>query len=213
MTTNALILYVVDDDEDVRKSLLYLLGSRGHQVQVFASGEDFLARADLNRAGCAILDLRMESATGSGLHGLEVFKALRERGSPLAVLFLSGHGSIAHAVEATRFGAVDWLEKPCADTQLLDKVQLALRTAQARAERLPVLRALEQRWDSLTAREKEVANILRQGSANKEIARELQCEVRTVESHRARIFDKMAVTNPTELDRSLRSLEAGWAAD
>jgi FixJ family two-component response regulator len=210
---NHLILYVVDDDEDVRKSLLYLLGSRGHQVQVFASAESFLAQADLNRAGCAILDLRMESATGNGMHGLEVFKALRERNSPLAVLFLSGHGSIANAVEATRLGAVDWLEKPCSDTQLLDKVGLALRTAEARAQRLPLLRALEQRWATLTTREKEVAHILRQGSANKEIARELQCEVRTVESHRARIFEKMAVANPTELDRTLRVLEAGWGGD
>jgi DNA-binding response OmpR family regulator len=118
-------LCVVDDDEAVRRSLGLLLLSRGYAVQTFASGEAFLASADLQRAGCVVLDLRME-----GMSGLQVFDALRAQDSPLVVLFLSGHGDIPMAVEAVQNGAFGWLEKPCNDERLLESIAKALQQAQ-----------------------------------------------------------------------------------
>jgi FixJ family two-component response regulator len=195
-----LILYVVDDDEAVRKSLTYLLASRGYQVQLFDSGESFLARADVSRAGCVILDLRMDP----GMSGLQVFETLHTRKSPLITLFLSAHGDISMAVEATKKGAFGWLEKPCADAKLLDSIALVLAEAATVADKLPAKREAEERWNSLTPRQRDVANIVRHGKANKEIARALNIDVRTVETHRAKVFEKVEASNPTELGRYLR---------
>jgi FixJ family two-component response regulator len=192
---------VVDDDEAVRNSLGMLLLSRGHAVQTFDSGESFLASGQLQSFGCVLLDLRM-----TGVSGLQVFDELRERDSPLVVLFLSGHGDISMAVDAVQSGAFGWLEKPCTDERLLYKLNAALlRAAQigaadrARGE----AQAL---WDKLTQREREVARRVAQGLSNKEIARQLTpaCEARTVEAHRAKVYAKLGASSPIELDRLLR---------
>ncbi|MDY7578274.1 response regulator [Herbaspirillum sp. RTI4] len=204
--TNNLILYVVDDDEAVRKGLVYLLASRSYQVQLFESGEAFLASADLERCGCVILDLRMV-----GISGLQVFDALRQRNSPLVVLFLSGHGDIGMAVEATKKGAFGWLVKPCDDVTLLDHVAQALQAAAEVAARLPLTRAAQARWQTLTPKEKEVASLVREGPHNKDIALALQSAVRTVEAHRAKVYAKLDVSNPTELDRFMRDHHLGTA--
>jgi two-component system, LuxR family, response regulator TtrR len=194
-------LYVVDDDEAVRRSLGLLLLSRGHAVQTFGSGEDFLAAAQLQRPGCVILDLRM-----GGLSGLQVFDALRERASPLVVLFLSGHGDIPNAVEAVQNGAFGWLEKPCSDDQLLEKIDKALALAQALAGKHQAASSAMDRWQRLTPREKQVAVLVAEGMANKVIARELvpPCGHRAVETHRAHIFAKLEVANSHELYRLIR---------
>jgi FixJ family two-component response regulator len=199
MNTKNLILYVVDDDEGVRKSLTYLLASRGYQVQLFDSGESFLAKADIMRGGCVILDLRMD-----GISGLQVFEAIRQRASPLVVLFLSGHGDISIAVEATKNGAFGWLEKPCDETRLLNTVAQALEQAQTVAAKIPMQREAHNRWCNLTPREQQVAHLLRNGKSNKEIARDIHCEVRTVETHRAKVYAKLDQSTPIELDRYLR---------
>ena len=193
-------LCIVDDDEAVRRSLGLLLLSRGYAVQTFASGEDFLAGADLQRAGCAILDLRMD-----GMSGLQVFDALRAQDSPLVVLFLSGHGDIPMAVEAVQNGAFGWLEKPCNDERLLDSIAKALAQAADVAVRRQARQAAQALWDKLTPREMQVARLVAEGKPNKQIAAELApIEQRTVETHRAHAFAKLGLQNSHQLDRFLR---------
>jgi FixJ family two-component response regulator len=193
-------LCIVDDDEAVRRSLGLLLLSRGYAVQTFASGEDFLAGADLQRAGCAILDLRM-----NGMSGLQVFDALRAQDSPLVVLFLSGHGDIPMAVEAVQNGAFGWLEKPCNDERLLDSIARALQQAGEVAVRRQARQAAQALWAKLTPREMQVARLVAEGLPNKRIALELApLELRTVETHRAHVFAKLGLSNSHELDRFLR---------
>jgi FixJ family two-component response regulator len=193
-------LCVVDDDEAVRRSLGLLLLSRGYAVQTFASGEAFLASADLQRAGCVVLDLRME-----GMSGLQVFDALRAQDSPLVVLFLSGHGDIPMAVEAVQNGAFGWLEKPCNDERLLESIAKALQQAQDIAVRRQARQAAQLLWAKLTPREMQVARLVAEGKPNKKIALELApLELRTVETHRAHVFAKLGLSNSHELDRFLR---------
>jgi FixJ family two-component response regulator len=198
MNPSAMKLHVVDDDEAVRRSLGLLLLSRGHAVQTFASGEDFLANADLQRSGCVILDLRM-----GGLSGLEVFETLRQRASPLVVLFLSGHGDIPNAVQAVQNGAFGWLEKPCHDDRLLEMIDQALARARSLASRRRAAHGAKELWQRLTAREKQVAPLVAEGLPNKVIARDLvpPCGHRAVETHRAHIFAKLEVANSHELHR------------
>ena len=193
-------LCVVDDDEAVRRSLGLLLLSRGYAVQTFASGEAFLASADIQRAGCVVLDLRME-----GMSGLQVFDALRAQDSPLVVLFLSGHGDIPMAVEAVQNGAFGWLEKPCNDERLLESIAKALQQAQDIAVRRQARQAAQLLWAKLTPREMQVARLVAEGKPNKKIALELApLELRTVETHRAHVFAKLGLSNSHELDRFLR---------
>ncbi|MFM2050642.1 MAG: hypothetical protein RL682_1133, partial [Pseudomonadota bacterium] len=112
-------IYVVDDDNAVRRSIGNLLLSRHYAVQTFASGEAFLSQAQLQNSGVVVLDLRLENNLGQGMSGLEVFEVLRAQHSPMAVLFLSGHGDIPTAVQAVKNGALAWLEKPCNDESLI----------------------------------------------------------------------------------------------
>lgn len=187
-----LTLYVVDDDEALRRSLLLLLFSQGLAVQAFESGEAFLEAVDMRQPGCVILDLRM-----GGMSGLEVFDRLLAAHSPMVTLFLSAHGDIPTALEAVRRGAYDWVEKP--DTQqLLDKLPDATALARARAQAL-------RKWAELTPREREVAKLVGLGQPNKEIARMLvpPCSHRSVETHRANIFNKLKCANDNELGRWL----------
>ena len=201
MSTANLNLYVVDDDEAVRRSLGMLLLSRGHAVQTFESGEAFLASAKLQDGGCVILDLRM-----AGMSGLQVFDELCLRACPLVVLFLSGNGDISTAVDAIQRGAFGWLEKPCSEDIFLEKVALAL----ARAAVVKTTTGARQKalalWNRLTEREQEVTRHVANGDSNKEIARTLlpPCEPRTVETHRAKAYAKLGLTTPTELDRLIR---------
>jgi len=187
-----LTLYVVDDDEALRRSLLLLLFSQGLAVQAFESGEAFLDAVDMRQPGCVILDLRL-----GGMSGLAVFERLRAAHSPLVTMFLSGHGDIPTALEAVRQGAWDWVEKP--DTgRLLDKLPAAIDEARARANALRL-------WAELTPREREVARLVGLGQPNKEIARLLvpPCGPRSVETHRANIFSKLQCANDNELGRWL----------
>lgn len=183
-------VFVVDDDEAVRRSLLMLLFPQGLAVQGFASGEEFLAQVNPMQPGCVILDMRL-----SGMSGLQVFEQLRDTHSVQVVLFLSGHGDIPTALDAVKRGAFDWVVKP--DTQhLLDKLPLALAEASDRAE-------AKARWETLTPREREVARWVALGWSNKAIARALvpECSPRSVETHRANLFSKLSLANDNELGR------------
>lgn len=190
-------VFVVDDDEAVRRSLLMLLFPQGLAVRGFASGEDFLASVDPQQAACVILDLRMR-----GVSGLQVFERLRELRSPQVVLFLSGHGDISTALDAVKRGAFDWVVKP--DTELLlSKLPRALSEATDRAQ----AQAL---WTGLTPREREVARWVALGRSNKAIARALvpECSPRSVETHRANLFAKLAMANDNELGRWMERFAA-----
>ena len=202
MNPTHLNVYVVDDDEAVRRSVVTWLFMRGHRVQAFASGESFLAGAELDKGGCVILDRLMD-----GMSGLDVFHQLRQRRSPLVVLFLSGHGDIPAAWDAAQNGAFLWLPKPCDENLLLDAIDGAL----AKAAEVTVLhrarRAACVLWDTLTTREGEVARLVATGLQNREIGRELGIDVRTVEHHRARVFAKLGLNNASALDRFIRDNE------
>lgn len=190
-------VYVVDDDEAVRRSLVMLLFPQGLAVQGFERGEDFLAAVDLQQPGCVILDLRL-----GGLSGLQVFEALRAARSPQVVLFLSGHGDIPTALAAVKQGAFDWVVKP--DTgELLAKLPPALAEAAERAQ-------ARTRWVALTPREREVARWVALGWSNKAIARALvpECSPRSVETHRANLFAKLDMANDNALGRWLGRFEA-----
>jgi FixJ family two-component response regulator len=202
MNPTDLVVYVVDNDEAVRKSILYLLAAKGYQVKAFASGEDFLATAPLQRGGCAVLDLRL-----SGMSGLQVFDTLRVCHSPLVTVFLSGHGDISLAVDATKKGAFGWLEKPCKDSLLRDTVELAMQEARRAYGTFVQRLGHVAQWQTLTPREQQVARQIRTGAANKLIARVLEIDVRTVETHRAKVYSKLGVNNPTELDNFMRSAD------
>lgn len=202
MNNFQLSLYIVDDNEAVRQSLGLLMLSRGYVVQTFESGEDFLASVNEQHNGCVILDLRL-----GGMSGLEVLDILRSRRSNLVILFLSGHGDIPAAVKAVQNGAFGWLEKPCSDEVLLEKVQQAYAQAELISIQKAALMDTEILWQKLTPREKEVALLVAEGKTSKIIARELKTiDPRTVESHRARVFSKLGVSNSNELDRFLRQI-------
>jgi two-component system, LuxR family, response regulator TtrR len=200
MNTAPLKLYVVDDDEAVRRSLGMLLLSRGYAVQLFDSGESFLTSNYEHHEGCLILDLRLE-----GMSGLELLDTLRSRNSSLVIIFLSAHGDIPAALEAMQNGAYGWLEKPCSDEILLEKVQQALAHATSLEQKKIAAQNAQMLWGKLTPREKEIARLVADGKSSKVIARELTAiEPRTVETHRAHAYSKLGFSNSNELDRFLR---------
>ena len=204
MNPKNLNLYIVDNDEPVRRSFGSLFVARlpDCSVKTFASGEAFLEGANLDGSGVVLLDLRMEP----GMSGLEVFAALKERGSPLVVVFLSGHGTLPVAVRAIQEGAVTWLEKPCKDEHLMEAVEQAkARAAGIAAARRDRHQAL-QRWAKVTPREKQVAPLVAQGMSSKVAAQLLTQQApakpinwRTVDNYRASIFDKLELANSNEL--------------
>lgn len=192
MKESAFTLYVIDDDEALRRSMAMLLFSQGLAVRCFESGESFLVAVPPTQPGVVILDLRL-----GGLSGLEVLEQLHQQRSPLVTLFLSGHGDIPTALEAMRQGAFDWVVKPDTE-QLLTKLPAAMSEAR---ERQAALR----QWQELTPRERAVARQVGLGQPNKEIARLLvpPCSPRSVETHRASLFAKLGLPNDNELGRWL----------
>jgi two-component system response regulator FixJ len=194
--TETPVVYVVDDDPDIRKSLALLLSSVSIDVHTFPSCDEFLAALpDINgRATCLLLDVRMP-----GMSGMALLERLREQELPLPVIMLTGHGDIEMAVRAMKLGAADFLTKPFSGQLLLDRVQEVLR----RGQQAPILSiSLEEahaRWDALTPREKEVFDRICAGASNKVIAADFGISIRTVESHRARIMEKMKVRSLVDL--------------
>jgi two-component system response regulator DctR len=192
------IAYLVDDDEAIRDALTWLLRSRGISARAWDSAEAFLADYQADMAGCLVLDLRMRAMTG-----LELFDRLLALGCRLPVIFLTGHGDVPQAVQALKRGAFDFLEKPFDDNELADRVIEALALDARRRARGQQSGAVQERLDRLTAREKEVMHGILAGKLNKVIADELGIAMRTVEVHRAHLFEKMGVKSAVELARLL----------
>lgn len=196
------MLHIVDDEEAIRDSLAWLAQSRNIAAAAYASGEAFLSTLDPARefdaeGECVLLDVRMPQISGVAL-----FDALDARGLTrrLPVIFLTGHGDVPMAVDALKRGAFDFFEKPFNDNKLMDRVQQALASSQQAG----AAAAVDARLASLSAREREVLALILDGKMNKVIADELGISMRTVEVHRAHIFDKMHVKTAVELARLLK---------
>lgn len=187
-------VFLVDDDDAYRRSLRFLLESSGYPVRDFGSAEAFLEEYRAEMPGCLLLDLRMP-----GLSGIELQERLRHEGVELPIIFITGHGDVPVSVQAMKAGALDFLEKPFDDAQLVERIREALELdARRRAERRERSRIAE-RLGRLTRRETEVLALLVQGFSNKEIAERLEVSHRTVEVHRARIMHKMEAGSLAEL--------------
>lgn len=187
-------VYLVDDDADVLRSLELLVRSVGLPAQTFASARDFLAACPEDGSGCLVSDIRMP-----GMSGLDLQQALRERGNPIPVIFITGHGDVSMAVRAMRAGALDFIEKPFRDQDLLDRINQALTLSAERHAERSACAALKAAFATLTPREREVMERIVQGQANKVIAIELGLSERTVELHRARVMSKTGAHSLAEL--------------
>jgi len=198
-------VFVVDDDGAVRDALRFLLRSAALTVETFTSAMEFLQSYRDDRPGCLVLDIRMPSMTG-----LELQEKLIERRSILPIIFITGHGDVPMAVEAMQAGALDFIQKPFSDEDLLARIHQALaKDAKTRAS-LSELAAIRARLASLTPREREVMNLVVGGKANKVIAGDLDLSQRTVEIHRARVMEKMDASSLAHLVRMV--LEIGELA-
>ena len=190
------IVFVVDDDRAMRDSLRWLLESIGLTVRTYATAAEFLREHQPSQPGCLVLDVRMP-----GMSGLDLQAELVRRGAELPTIVVTGHAEVAMAVRAVKAGAIDFIEKPFSDQLLLDRVRQALeidrQSREVRARREEARRRLA----SLSAREREVLELVAAGKANKEVAAALGLATKTVEVHRAHVMSKMAVDSLAELIR------------
>jgi two-component system, LuxR family, response regulator FixJ len=187
-------VYIVDDDDGMRRALGILMTTVGYQPAAFAGPREFLAKYDPSQPGCLVLDVRMPE-----MSGLEVQQHLNRNGSMLPVILVSGHGDIPMAVQAMKDGAFDFLQKPFRDQELLDRINAALKVDAENRANVDRLADLKQRADSLTPREREVMALVVDGKANKVIAIDLGLSERTVEIHRANVMEKMGARSVAHL--------------
>jgi len=185
MPSEPAIVHVIDDDEALRESLAFLLRTADIETKSYASAAAFLDALPLQGLTCIITDVRMP-----GLSGIDLLRRVKELGIEVPVIVITGHGDVPLAVEAMRFGAVDFLEKPFDDEILLQSVRAALRQQAGAAKRQSERAEIEGRLAALSPRERDVLGGLVAGRANKQIAFELGISPRTVEIYRANLMDK-----------------------
>ena len=206
MTTNtsssAPTVYVVDDDVSVRESLSSLLRSAGMLVEVFASPLDFLAQDKHNDFSCVVLDVRMP-----GIDGFALQDKIAELGWDMPIIFITGHGDVPLAVRAMRAGAIDFLNKPFNDTDLLQAIALALSRVRATSHERMELAELSMRFDTLTPRERQVMFAVAQGKQNKRIAFDLCVTESTVKVHKHNVMAKMRIRSVAELTLTIQRLK------
>ncbi|HUY84385.1 MAG TPA: response regulator transcription factor [Steroidobacteraceae bacterium] len=187
-------IYVVDDDDGMRRALTLLLGTVGFDTRSFARPSEFLANLKPDEPGCLVLDIRMPE-----MSGLELQQQLNQTGCMLPVIFITGHGDVPMAVQAMKAGAFEFIQKPFREQDLLDKVNHALHhdaeNRQTLARRAEVLKHLA----TLTPRERQVMDLVVDGGANKVIAIDLGLSERTVEIHRAKVMEKMGARSVAHL--------------
>jgi RNA polymerase sigma factor (sigma-70 family) len=190
-------VFIVDDDPTIRIAMQALMDSVNLRHEILPSADEFLVRhGDQQTPGCLVLDIRMP-----GLGGLELQDALLERGNEIPIVFITGHGDVPMAVEAMQKGAVDFIQKPFRDQELLDRIHLALRTDEERRAEAHRIDEVQSLIDRLTQREHEVFDLVVTGKPNKVIAYELGVSQRTVEIHRARVMEKMRARSLADLVR------------
>ncbi|MCP1676507.1 FixJ family two-component response regulator [Natronocella acetinitrilica] len=196
-------VFLVDDDQDVREAVTFLLTAEGLHVQAFESPSGILDYITPDHVGCLLLDVRLP-----GMNGLELQEALRERNIRLPVVFISGHGDIPMAVRAINAGALDFIEKPFNDELLLEKVNNALEISRTAREQQEDRLDVEKRLSTLTPREREVMEGILSGKLNKVIAYDMGVSVRTVEVHRAHLLEKLGARNSSDMVRLVLSTDA-----
>jgi FixJ family two-component response regulator len=191
-------VFIIDDDEAYRDSVRELLSSVGIATEVFSSAVEFLAGFDATRPGCLVLDVRM-----ARMSGLALQEHLGAMGARIPIVFISGHGDIAMAVKAVKGGAVDFVQKPYREQQLLDAIDEALRRDAGMRHPSPANGStqIDKQIATLTIREREVMRLALKGLPSKVIAKDLDISHRTVEQHRSRLLEKLGVSSITELMR------------
>ena len=202
------VVHVIDDDVSIRESLGRLLGAAGFEVRQYESAGEFLLSGPGDRPGCLLLDIRMP-----GPSGLDLQRALLQRGDSLPVIFLTGFGDIAMSVLAIKLGAVDFLTKPFEREALLAAVNSALERDAARRERNRSRAELMHDFAALTTRERQVFLLVAAGRLNKQIASTLNTCERTVKAHRAHVMEKLHVRTVAELVHVAVKLETGLAPE
>jgi FixJ family two-component response regulator len=196
MSEASATVHVVDDEADMLKALERLLGAAGFTVQAYSSPEQFLVQHDHTAPGCIVLDLALP-----GLNGLELQQALQTQGSALPIVFLTGRGDIAASVRAMKLGAADFLTKPVDADELIAAVEAALERNRAQRANRADRDAVANRLAALTAREREVFELIAQGRLNKQIAAEFGTVEKTIKFHRANLMRKLGVRTVADLVR------------
>ncbi|WP_151705410.1 response regulator transcription factor [Nitrincola alkalilacustris] len=195
-------VFIVDDDDDFRESVKWLLESSDYPVEAFASAREFLEEYD-GRQGCMLLDVRMPE-----INGLALQQIMKDREILLPIIVISGHGDVPMAVNAMKNGAVDFIEKPFDEQQMLRLINKGLQEAEKRFQQLRQQRQVQARYDSLSQRECEVMQLVVNGKANREIADILGISPKTVEVHRSRVMSKMRADNLAQLVRMSAEIKA-----
>ena len=201
--TAAPIVFVVDDDPSVRSSLKFLISTVGLHVETFDSAEAALQRLAPDAPGCLVLDVRLR-----GLSGLDLQYELAARNCQVPIVFITGHGDIPMSVRAMKAGAVEFLTKPFRDQDLLDAVRVALERDRTRREQEKEITELQQRFESLTLREREVISMVGAGKLNKQIADQLGTAENTIKIHRSRAMKKMHAQSVAELVRIMENVKS-----
>lgn len=195
------VVRIVDDDDDLREALKFILEAEGWKVEAYASAFDFLRSDASSVPGCLLLDVKMEE-----MNGLELQQEMKIRGHKLPIVFLSAHGDIDMAVHTLHEGAVDFLQKPIQEERLIRAIARAVRIDTLKRGNDLDPEQLRDKLNLLTQRELEVAQLLGEGLLNREIAERFGNSVRTIETHRLRIFNKLGIKEISELVQFLQLL-------
>lgn len=201
-------VFLVDDDDAVRRSLQLLITTYGMHVKSMASAEEFLDAWHPDTVGCLVLDIRM-----AGISGLTLQDLLQERRISIPIIFITGHGDISACRRAFQGGAVDFLTKPVDEKTLMNSIRIGISQDIRRHANQTEIADLRDRLENLSEREREVLELMLEGIPNKLIARRIDLSTRTVESHRARIFIKLQADSLAQLVRRVVKLEGDPASD